>query len=153
MAITPEQYAIGSGIGSMITGIGSAFAKSEGYKVQKYQAETRAKIAKMQGKADALQLQRQFNQTMASNTVMAAAQGRSGGSVEGISRAAQQQFNWDADFTQLSAQIEESGYRAQASQYGTAASTALIGGAAGAISGGLQDIGKSLYQIGDKKDD
>ncbi len=152
MAITPEQYAIGSGVGSIITGIGGAYAKSQSYKVQKYQAETRAKIAKMQGKADALQLQRQFNQTMASNTVMAAAQGRRGGSVEQIGMAAEQQFNWDADFTKLSAQIEESGYRAQASQYGMAAGTALMGGAAGAISGGLQDIGTSLYQIGDKKE-
>ena len=150
MAITPGQYATGAGYASIISGIGSAYAQSAQYDVQKYQAQTRAKMAKMQGEADALQLQRQFNQTMASNVVMAAAQGRSGGSVEQIGMAAQQQFNWDADFTRLSAQLQESGYQAQAAQYGAAASTALIGGSLGAISGGLSTMGKSLYTVGDK---
>ena len=104
----------------------------------------------MQGEADALQLQRQFNQTMASNTVMAAAQGRSGGSVEGIAQAAEQQYNWDADFTKLSAQLQESGYQSQAQQYGNAASSALVGGSLGAITGGFQQMGQSLYTIGNK---
>jgi len=148
--MTPASLAQISGISSIAAGIGSAFAKSSQYDIQKIQAKTRAKIAKMQGEADALNLQRQFNQTMASNVVMAAAQGRSGGSVEQMARAGEEQYRWDADFTRLSAQIQESGYQAQATQYGAAASTALIGGSLGAISGGLTTMGKSLYTIGDK---
>ena len=150
MAMTPLDYAKYSGIGSVISGIGGAFADSQSYKIKKYQAQTRAKIAKMQGEADSLMLQRQFNKTMASNTVMAAAQGRSGGSVEGIAQAAEQQYNWDADFTKLSAQLQESGYQSQAQQYGNAASSALVGGSLGAITGGFQQMGQSLYTIGNK---
>jgi len=148
--MTPQTYATISGIGSIAAGIGGAFAKSAQYDVQKYQAKVNAKIAKMQGEADALNLQRQFNKTMASNVVMAAAQGRSGESVAGIARAGEEQLRWDADFARLSAQIQEQGYKAQATQYGAASSTALIGGSLGAISGGLTTMGKSLYTIGDK---
>jgi len=150
MPLTPQQRATYSGIGSIVAGIGGAFAKSVQYDVQKMQAKTRAKIAKMQGEADALTLQRQFNQTMASNVVVAAAQGRTGESVAGISRAAEKQFRWDADFTRLSAQIQESGYQVQATQYGIAGRTALIGGVLGAISKGLMTMEQSLYTIGDK---
>ncbi len=148
--MTPLDYAQYSSIGSVITGIGSAFADSQSYQIKKYQSQTRAKIAKMQGEADSLQLQRQFNQTMASNTVMAAAQGRSGGSVEGVAQAAQQQLNWDQDFTKMSAEIEESGYRSQATQYGKAATGSLIGGSFDAVVGAGMDYQKSLYTIGDK---
>mgnify|MGYP000503973946 FL=1 len=148
--MTPLDYAKYSSIGSVVSGIGGAFAESQSYKIKKYQAQTRAKISKMQGEADSLMLQRQFNKTMASNTVMAAAQGRSGGSVEGIATAAQQQLNWDQDFTKLSAEIEEKGYQAQATQYGKAAGASLIGGSLGAVTGGYMDYQKSLYKIGDK---
>ena len=148
--MTPLDYAKYSSIGSVISGIGGAYAQSQSYQIKKYQAQTRAKIAKMEGEAAALQMQQQFNKQMASNAVMAAAQGRSGGSVEQIGMAAQQQYNWDADFTKLSAQIEESGHRSQATQYGRAASTSLIGGTLDAIGGGYMDYQKSLYQIGDK---
>ncbi len=148
--MTPQDYAKYSAIGSAITGIGSAFADSQSYKIKKYQSQTNAKIAKMKGEADSLQLQRQFNKTMASNAVMAAAQGRRGVSVEGVAQAAQQQLNWDQDFTKLSAEIEESGYQSQAAQYGKAASASLLGGSIGAITGAGMDYQKSLYTIGDK---
>jgi len=150
MPLTPEQRAIYSGIGGIAAGIGGAYMKSVQYDIQKMEAKTRAKIAKMQGEADALTLQRQFNQTMASNVVMAAAQGRTGPSVIGIARAAEAQFRWDVDFTRLSAQIQESGHQAQAVQYGIARKTALIGGGLGAVAGGLMGMEKSLYEIGDK---
>ena len=150
MPLTPQQRATYSGIGSIAAGIGGAYAKSVQYDVQKMQAETRAKIAKMQGEADALTLQRQFNQTMASNVVMAAAQGRTGGSVAQIAAAGEEQFRWDADFARLSAQIQESGYQAQAAQYGIAGKGALIGGGLGAVAGGLMGMEKSLYTIGGK---
>jgi len=150
MPLTPEQRATYSGLGSIAAGIGGAYVKSVQYDIQKMEAKTRAKIAKMQGEADALTLRRQFNQTMASNVVMAAAQGRIGESVMGIARAAEAQFRWDADFTRLSAQIQESGYQAQAAQYGLAGRTALIGGGLGAITKGLGTIEQSLYKIGEK---
>ena len=148
--MTPQTLAQLSGVGSIIAGVGGAYAKSVQYDVKKMEAKTRAKIAKMEGEAAALTLQRQFNQTMASNVVMAAASGRTGESVAGIARAAGEQYRWDADFTRLSAQIQESGYQAQAEQYGLAAKTALIGGGLGAISKGLMTMEKSLYTIGDK---
>lgn len=148
--MTPLDFAKYSAIGSTISGIGSAYAQSQSYKIKKYQAQTRAKMAKMEGEASALMLQQQFNKQMASNAVMAAAQGRSGGSVEGIATAAAQQLNWDQDFTKLSAEIEESGYQAQARQYGMAASSSLLGGTLDAVGGGYMDYQKSLYQIGDK---
>lgn len=151
--MTPLDYAKYSAIGSVIAGIGGAYAESQSYQIKKYQAQTNAKIAKMQGEASSLMLQQQFNKQMASNVVMAAAQGRRGGSVEQIGMAAEQQLNWDQDFAKLSAQIEESGYMSQAKQYGMAASSALLGGATGEILGGAMDYGRSLYQIGGKKED
>ena len=148
--MTPLTMAGLSAIGSIFSGIGSAYAQSVSYDIQKIQARTAAKIAKMQGEADSLAMHRQLNKTLASNTVMAAAQGRSGGSVEGIASAATQQYNWDADFDKLSAEIEQGGYESQAAQYGAAASTALIGGSLSAISGGMMDYSESLYKIGDR---
>lgn len=151
MAINSEAktFAQASAIGSAITGIASAYAQSASYDIQKYQAQTQAKIAKMQGEADALAMNRALNKTLATNTVMAAAQGRSGGSVDQMASAATQQFNWDADFAKMSAKIEEQGYKAQARQYGNASSASLIGGSLGSVSGSLMDYGESLYKIGD----
>lgn len=150
--MTPLDFAKYSAVGSVISGIGGAYAESQSYKIKKYQAQTRAKIAKMEGEASSLMLQRQFNKQMASDVVMAAAQGRSGPSVTGIARAAAQQLNWDQDFTKLSAEIEEKGYQSQVAQYGRAAGAALLGGTLGKITGGMMDYQKSLYAIGDKKE-
>ena len=151
MAYDPKTLAGAGAIGSAITGIASSFAQSSQYKVQQIQARSRARVAKMQGEADALQLQQRFNQTMASNAVMAAAQGRSGASVEAIAGAAERQYNWDADFTKLSAEIQAGGYEAQAAQYGIAGGgMATLGSAAGAVQKATQSYATSLYKIGDK---
>ena len=149
MAYQPKTLAQISSIGSVITGIGSAYAQSSQYKIQQIQAKQKAEVAKMQGEADSLNLLRDFNKTMASNIVMAAAQGRSGGSVEQIASAAEAQYNWDADFTKLSAEIQAGGYQAQAAQYGIAGTQAMVGGTLGTIQKGLQTYATSLYKIGD----
>ncbi len=125
-----------------------SIAASNSMKVQKYQAETRAKIAKLNGKATALNLTNDFNKSMASDAVIAAAQGRSGGSVAGIARAAEAQYNWDVDFAELSAQIQESGYTAQATQYGMASKQTLLGGALGAIGGAATTYYDTMGKIG-----
>jgi len=149
MPYAPKTLAQASAISSVVAGIGSAYAQSSQYKIQQIQAKQRAEIAKMQGEADSLNLLRDFNKTMASNVVMAAAQGRSGGSVEAIASAAEAQYNWDTDFTKLSAEIQSRGYQAQAAQYGIAGTQAMVGGTLGTIQKGLQTYATSLYKIGD----
>jgi len=146
--MTPQTYATYSGVGSIISGIGSAYAQSQQYKIQQIQAKTRANIAKMQGKQESLSMLRMFNKGMASNAVMAAAQGRSGGSVEAIAQASEQQYNWDINTVELNAELQARGYQSQAAQYGAASSQAMVGGSLGAVSGGLMDMGTSLYKIG-----
>ena len=125
-----------------------SIAASNSMKVQKYQSETQAKIAKLNGKATALNLTNDFNKSMASDAVMAAAQGRSGGSVAGIARAAEAQYNWDVDFAELSAKIQESGYTAQAAQYGMGARQTLLGGALGAVGGAATTYYDTMGKIG-----
>jgi len=146
--MTPLSFARAGAIGSVLTGIGSSFAQSSQYKIQEMQSRTMAKVAKLEGEAQALQLHHRYNKTMASNVVMAAAQGRSGASVEAMAGAARQQFNWDADFTRLAADIEAHGHQSQAAQYGIAAESAMMGGSLSAIQGGLQQYATSLYKIG-----
>ena len=127
--------------------IGS-IAASNSMKAQKYQSETRAKIAKMNGKATALNLTEDYNRGRASDIVMAAAQGRSGGSVAGIARAAEAQYNWDVDFAELSAQIQETGHTAQAQQYGVASTQTLLGGAMKSFGGAALNYYDTMGKIG-----
>lgn len=69
-----------------------------------HDAESRARTIELQAKADALKLHSMYNKTQASNAVMAAAQGRRGGSVSQIADSASRQFKWDLAFRQLSAE-------------------------------------------------
>lgn len=87
---------------------GAKAAASEA-KITQYKYEVDSKLAKMNSNKIALDLTRQFNNTMASNAVIAAAQGRSGGSVEAIGRAATAGYNWDIDFAELSRDIQTKG--------------------------------------------
>ena len=124
-------------------------------KISAIQSKTAAAQAKMEGNYQAMEMQASFNQTMASNAVMSAAQGRSGGSVAGIARASESQLQWDLDFTKLSSDIKEGGYEAQAAMtkasanpYEGASSMALIGGISNAVVGSGMQISQSLYKIG-----
>lgn len=111
-------------VGSTILG---GIASKNSYKIQKYQAQTNAKLAAMKGKETAMNLSMEFNKSMASDMVMAAAQGRRGGSVEAIASAAEKQYNWDVDYAKFSAKLQESGFTSQASQYGMAGKQSLLG--------------------------
>lgn len=147
----------GAGAGAGISGAGLAMggmvaiqasqayfgakAQASMFKVQEYKYETESKLAKMSGNFRSMQLQRDFNNTMASNAVMAAAQGRRGGSVEAIGSAAESQLNWDMEFSELSRDIQTKGLDSMAvssskasssasrSAIGEAASTGLLGAA------------------------
>ena len=141
---TPTMGMIGSAASDVLGSISGYY----GSKAQKYQAQTNAKIVKMQGKATALNLTEQYNKSRASDVVMAAAQGRRGGSVEGIARAAEAQYNWDMDFAEMSAQIQELGYSAQAQQYDVGATQSLLGGAIGAIGGAATTYYDTMGKIG-----
>lgn len=146
--MTPSTGAGIGSIGSAISGIGSAYAQKAQYDIEAMNAKANARVAKIQGEADSLQLLKDFNKTMASNAVISAAQGRSGGSVTQIAQAAEAQYNWDSDFTKLSAQIQSSGYIAQAEQKKIAGKQAFIGGSLSSIGGSTQQYGTSLYKIG-----
>lgn len=98
-------------------------AAASQYKVEQYKYETDAKIAKMNSKNVALQLSRDFNNTMASNAVIAAAQGRSGATAEAVGRAAETQYNWDINFAELSRDIQSRGLESMALSAKTAAKT------------------------------
>lgn len=141
-----------------LTAIGSAYLgyqqrkmatedRASSYRIKAIQASVKAQQAKLQGKADILQMQTKFNRTMASNVVMSAAQMRSGGSVEAMASAAKEQFNWDVDFTELSAEIEATGSISQATQYGIAADATKSATLADMAST-VVDVGTSLYSIG-----
>jgi len=134
---------IGMAAGSALTSMAASYAKGAEYKIQQYQAETNAKIAAMQGRKTAMDLSSAFNKSMASDVVMAAAQGRRGGSVQAVAGAAEKQFNWDVDFAAMSANIQETGYLGQAEQYGMAGKYAQ---GAGMLSAGMQSATKSYVQ-------
>lgn len=140
--------AIGSAYLSYQQSKEAAASRASSYRIQQIQAKTMEYQAKVQAKADIMQLQTQFNRVMANNAVMAAAQGRRGGSVEQIAKAAEAKFNWDKDFTKLSSEIQSGGYKAQAEQYALAANTASTGKDV-AFSKMMMDVGTSLYSIGD----
>lgn len=119
-----------------------AKAQSYQYKTQQFKYETDAKLAKMNSNNVALQLSRQFNNTMASNAVIAAAQGRKGPTVEAVGRAAEAQYNWDVDFTELSRDIQARGIESMALSAETAAKTT----SKSAISNMLGTAGMSYLQ-------
>jgi len=77
--------------------------------------EINAEKARIQAKADSATMQTSYNELMANNVVMAAAQGRQAtGSVEAIAQTTESSYNWDRDFSQLSAEYEIYGAKIQA---------------------------------------
>ena len=131
----------------------ASISQSAGYDVQSTQARTQAKFAQLQGKANGLELLKRYNQSAGQDAVIAAAQGRSGGSVEAMASSASNQFDWDKAFNDISTQVRVQGYQSQADQYALASKAALIGGAVSAITGVGIDSAKSLYSIGGSTSD
>lgn len=148
MALEFETISTISGISSGISSIGASLARSAAFDVQKINAQTNSMIAELQGKADVLSLKRQFNKAMASNAVIGAAQGRRGGSVAQIASAAESQYNWDANFVKMQADMQISGFDAQAEQFKIASGTAATSGTLSAIGSTATNVGTSLYSIG-----
>lgn len=138
-------------IASGVTAVASAYAQSKQYEIQAIQRKINAKIAKLQGEEDSLALLQNFNKAQASNAVIAAAQGRSGATVQAIGSAAESQLNWDIDYTKMSSEIQAQGYSAEAKQLESAAKTSLIGGTLSAIGKTSSDIAYNRYSIGGKK--
>lgn len=141
-------YASVAGLGIQVAQsyFGAKAAASEA-KITQYKYEVDSKLAKMNSNKVALDLTRQFNNTMASNAVIAAAQGRSGGSVEAIGRAATAGYNWDMDFAELSRDIQTKGLdsmalgaRQASVEYSKSAIPSMLGTA---LVGGTK-----LYSIG-----
>jgi len=144
--------AIGSTISSL-SGIYMQGVQNEiaGYNrdIERYRAKTNAAIAKVQGKQTALALNNAFNKTMASNAVLSAAQMRRGGSVTQIANAAEDQYNWDLDFADMSNKIQEIGLDALASykQYTPSMGETMAGGVGKAMAP-LQSYTQNMSLIG-----
>jgi len=146
--MTPERMAAYGITTSAITGIGSAYAQKISYDIAAINAKTKAKVAKVQGEADALTMLREFNKSQARDAVMAAAQGRSGGSVSKIANAAEEQLNWDTMFAKLSTGISVDSMLSQSAQMRAAGTQAFIGGSLASISSSAMKTATSLYSIG-----
>lgn len=109
-----------TGFGSVFANYSSSMAQAGSYEAQalSYTAKARGlktdqKKAKLAGKQTALQLNSYFNESMANQVVMSAAQGRRGGSAQAVGEAATAQYNWDLDYTELATQVEISGLKAE----------------------------------------
>jgi len=153
---------IGSSIGAGLAQYGQSMVQSASYGIQQndafvgaFSAQVQQRASRLQGKADVLALTKDFNKSMASDAVMGAAQNRKGGSVAAVASAAQSQYDWDKDFTEMSTKIAESGYKSQyiaemgrAEQAGIAADAAKKIGMSSAIGSTLSSVGSSLYSIG-----
>ena len=73
--------------------------------------EMSAELATFQAKMNNLSLTKRYNDTQATNAVMAAAQGRtSGGSVAAIAKQDIENLEWDKKFMELSGQFASQGY-------------------------------------------
>ncbi len=136
-----------TGAASGISSLGGAYAQKLSYDIQAIQSKTAAARARLQGNVDALELTKNFNKTQASNAVMAAAQGRKGGSVDAIASAAESQLNWDATFMKLTNDIT---YQQQMSKASGYKSAGLISMGMGTASAGVEGMktAQKLYSIG-----
>jgi len=117
--------------------IGKANQKASQLRIQKANAKTQAAQASLNGAVYGMQLEANFNKSMASDVVMAASQHRRGGSVEAIAQAATKQFNWDMDFANMSTEIQMMGLNANIASLDSAQNAAL--------SEGIVNAGISAY--------
>ncbi len=130
----------GMQIASSILGATSGYY---GSKIQKYQAETNAKLAEMQGKADGLSLASSYNKTQATNAVVSAAQNRRGGSVTAISDAAESGYEFDLQMVELGAYMQTSGYETNAQMAKLSGKQSIFSGLLGAA-----QTASNIYSIG-----
>jgi len=107
------------GVASAYTSYQGQLQQAKGYEAQAVSYTMKARSlkaakssAKLNGKITALNLNTYFNDTMANQAVMNAAQGRRGATVEAIASAAETQYNWDLDYSELSTEYEIHGIEA-----------------------------------------
>ena len=110
-------------IGAAVQGEGM-LAQASLYDEKARSYEINAEKVKIQAKADSAIMNTSYNELMANNAVMAAAQGRQfSGSVEAVAQASEASYNWDRDFSKLSAEYEIYGNKIQAAESRKAAQT------------------------------
>lgn len=109
-----------AGVASAYSSYQSGRMAAKGYESQALAYNMKARglkhgqrIAKLQGKITALNLNTHFNDAMANQVVMNAAQGRRGATVESLASSAEKQYNWDLDYSELSTQYEIHGLKAE----------------------------------------
>ena len=132
---------------SIISGIGQAKVQESEQKIAEMNARVQAKAAEMQGNLAGLRLSQEYNKQAGQNAVIAAAQGRRGGSVQAMSMAAKSELDWDKEFLALSTQIQVSGYQSQAEQHALAAKAAKSS-IYSTLAGATIDAATSAYTIG-----
>jgi len=140
-----------SGVASAIGSITAGQVQSYGYKVQEKARKLQADQAISQAKLNNLRLTQKYNDTMASQAVLFASQGRSfsSGSIQNILREDFARLDWDRKYLELSGEYGKAGITADAIGYGAAAKASQTAG----FNKGLMQIGETLdkyRQIGGK---
>lgn len=133
-------------------------------KTQKSSAQLAASRARLQGKLQVIGMRSNFNKTMATNAVIAAAQGRSGGSVAQIASAAEKQLDWDIDLAKMDSEIqaiesvkngyasntEAFNYQMQALGYGSSAKSYSLSSGYSKSSANSQALQSFVSDVGTK---
>ena len=111
MAIAAIVAGVASVAGSAISTYKAGQANQGLYKDRARTNEESARLIELQGGEDSLNRIKSFNNTMASNAVMAAAQGRSSGSgsIDAMAKESVSQYEWDRDYSELSTEYETRG--------------------------------------------
>jgi hypothetical protein len=99
----------------------------------------------MNAKNTALKLNEDYNKQMASNMVIAAAQNRRGGSVQGMASAAESEYEWDLAYAAFEGDLNYLNRMSEADSAGRAADAAGIG-ARTSLGMGLLNAGIAGYQ-------
>lgn len=115
--------------------IGEANKAESAARIDTANLKVNAAQAKLEGAVYGMNLSKNFNQAMGSDAVMAASQGRRGGSVQAIADASLKQYNWDMDFAEMGTEIRQKGYNANISAMQNFASNAQGQGIANAAMG------------------
>ena len=111
-------------------------------KIKQYETKTNAEIAKMNASMKALNLTQAYNDSMATNAVIGASQGRSGPSIQGIYSAAGQELNWDIEYNKLGTNLSYNSALNNIATMGRAIKTTRTGGLLNAVAGGYQAYDK-----------
>lgn len=119
-AVPDTNYFTSQNMGA-ITGVAGAISSMFANQTQAISYEMQAAARKAQAgqavsmaKMNNLKLQQQYNDVAANQTVMAAIQGRSGGSVANIARVDRERLSWDKEYMKLSGEYQSAGVLADA---------------------------------------